>query len=148
MVNKKLADKIKEGFSFRDIDGYGQKHLTEIVIAIALVIAAISSAWDFFTGPKLSIFVFSLTAIIGIFFPDPVQVLIKKMWAFFNAQEKTTQLIIDGMRIVLAIFVPFVVLGAFGFLAGLSFHYYTHHCEHTYKSSPKAPKSNIGDEHD
>lgn len=148
MVIKKLSDKIKDSFSFRDLDGYSKKHVTEIVMAIALVIATISSSWNFFTGPKLSIFMFSVGAIVGIFFPNPIDALIKRMWSFFNAQEKTTQLIINGARIVFAIFVPFVLLGMFGLLAGLSFHYYASHLEHADKNSHKLPKSNVGDEHD
>lgn len=148
MVNKKLSDRLKDSLSFRDLDGYSRKHSTEIFTAIALAIAAISSSWDFFTGPKLSIFMFVFAAIVGIFFPAPVQTLIKKMWGFFNVQEKTTQLVLDGARIVVAIFVPFLLLGAFGLLAGLSFHYYTNHFEHPGKGSHKSSKSNIGDEHD
>ena len=131
MAEKKLTDKIKDSLSFHDLDGFSRKHSTEIFTAVALAIAMISSSWDFFTGPKLTIFVFVLSMIISIFFPEPVQTVIKKMWGFFNMQEKTTQYMLDGARIVIAIFVPFILLGAFGLLAGLSFHYYTNHYEHS-----------------
>ncbi len=147
MTGKKMSDKLKDSLSFHDLNGFRRKYSTEIFTAVALAIAMISSSWDFFTGPKLSIFVFVLSMIVAIFFPDPVQTIIKKMWGFFNIQEKTTQYIIDAARIVLAIFVPFVLLGAFGLLAGLSFHYYTNHYEHPGKGS-KGSKGVSGDEHD
>jgi hypothetical protein len=149
MADKKLSDKLKESVSFHDIEGFRKKYATEILTVIALAIAAISSALDFFTGPKLTIFVFALATIVAIFFPDPVQKSIKKIYGFFYMQEPTTQLIISAVRIVVAIFVPFVLFGAFGLLAGLSFHYYTRRYEHSGEiNRPKPPKNTSNDEHD
>jgi len=146
---KKLSDKLKESISFHDIESFRRKYSTEILTVAALAIAAISSAWDFFTGPKLSIFLFTLTTIIAIFFPEPVQKSIRKMYGFFQMQEKTTQLILGAVRIVVAIFIPFVLFGAFGLLAGLAFHHYSHQSEQMgEKSGNKASKHTSNDEHD
>lgn len=148
MADKNLSDKFKESLSFKDLDGFGRKYLMEIFTVLALAVAAISSAWDFFTGPRLSIFVFALGAIVAIFFPEPIRRVTKKMYRFTTAQEQTTQLILGVVRVVVGIFIPFVLFGAFGLLSGLAFHYYAHKGSDQSDNQPKLPKAPTHFEHD
>ena len=96
----------------------------EVFTVTALVIGAISSAFDFFTGPKFTIFLFTLGAILGIFFPSPIERGIKRLSSFFYKQEKITQIIVGAMETIVAIFIPFVLFGILGLLAGTAYHYY------------------------
>jgi hypothetical protein len=59
-----------------------------------------------------------LGIILGIFFPVPVERGLKQIYGFVFKQEKSTQLILAGVKIVIAIFIPFVLFGLAGLLAG------------------------------
>ena len=126
---KESKDKLKESVTFQDLDGFRRKYSLEIFTVISLAVASVSSAWDFFTGPKLTIFFFALCVILAIFFPDQVQKAVRKNYSFLYSQESTTQMILNGVCIVMGVFVPFIIFGAFGLLAGLSFHYFSHQAQ-------------------
>lgn len=149
MAKNKLAQKLKESVSVHEIESFTRKHMTEVFTVAALVIGAVSSSWDFFTGPKLTIFLFSLGAILGIFFPVPVEKGLKQLYSFSYKQEKTTQLVFGAVKVVVAIFVPFVLFGVFGLLAGTSYHYYTRHTQISMENqTPRSRRGASGDEHD
>jgi poly(A) polymerase Pap1 len=125
MANNNFSEKLKDSVSFQDLDSFRRRYTREIFTVVSIAVASISSAWDFFTGPKLTIFVFALCVIATIFFADSVRKTVKKLYGFLNAQENSTQMILDCVSVVVAIFVPFVIFGALGFLAGLSFQYFS-----------------------
>ena len=127
MIDKKdngpsLGSKIKEGLSVEEIESFARKHLTEVFIILAIIIATISSVFDFFTGSGLSLTLAALTAIISLAFPEQMQKFQKKMVHFFIKQEKTTQIIVGIVRLVIAVFLPFIIFIEVGFLAGIGFH--------------------------
>jgi len=146
MNKNKFTEKLKKGVSVHEIEHFTRKHLTEVFTVAALVIGAISSCWDFFIGPKLTLLFFTLGAVLGIFFPVFVEKVIHKLYV---RQETTTQLVFGAVKIVIAIFIPFVLFGVFGLLAGTAYHYYTRHAQimDANKSSRK-PRDTSGDEHD
>ena len=149
MAKNKLAEKLKESVSVHEIETFTRKHMTEVFTVAALVIGAVSSSWDFFTGPKLTIFLFALGAVLGIFFPVPVEKGLKQLYGFSYKQEKTTQLVFGAVKIVVAIFIPFVLFGVFGLLAGTSYHYYTRQAQIASENpAPKTRRHTSGDEHD
>jgi hypothetical protein len=60
-----------------------------------------------------------------------------------------TQIIIGIVKIIVALFIPFIFFGVMGLLAGTSYHYYTRHAQITGEvKAPKNRRSNTGDEHD
>jgi hypothetical protein len=149
MAKNKFTDKIKEGVSVHEIEHFARKHTMEVLAVAALVIGAISSAWDFFTGPKLTIFLFTLGAVLGIFFPNPVEKGMRQLYNFACKQEKTTQIIFGAVKIVVAIFIPFVLFGIFGLLSGTAYHYFTRHSQGSSGgTSHREKRENTDEEHD
>jgi hypothetical protein len=146
---KKFMDKIKSGVSVQEVEDFARKYTIEVFSVLAIVIGAISSMFDYFTGPKFSILFVAIGVFLGVFFPAPVEKGLKQFYSFTYKQEKMTQLIIGCVKIVVGLFIPFILFGAIGLLAGTSYHFYTRHAQimgenrhshHSHKSS--------GDEHD
>jgi hypothetical protein len=149
MDKNKFTDKLKGGVSVHDMEEFARKHTTEVFSVLAIVIGTISSIFDFFTGPSWTILFTALGCIIAIFFPTPVERGLKQLYSFTCKQEKTTEMIIGGVKIIIAIFIPFIYFGLLGLLAGTSFHYYMRHAqlmnEHT---PPRSQHRSSGEEHD
>jgi len=149
MAKNKLTEKLKEGVSVDEIEHFARKYTMEVFTVAALLVGAITSSWDFFTGPKLTILLFTLGSVLGVFFPAPVERGLKQLYSFTYKQEKTTQMIFGAVQIVVAIFIPFVLFGVFGLLAGTSYHYYTRHARSNIDTTtPRKPPGASGDEHD
>lgn len=149
MNKKNFGNKLKEGVSVQEIEEFARKHTTEVFSVLALIIGAISSTFDFFTGPGWTIFFTALGAIVAIFFPAPIEKGLKQLYSFTFKQEKTTEIILGGVKIVIAIFVPFLYFGLLGLLAGTSFHYYIRHAQIMSENRPsRSYRSPSGEEHD
>ncbi|HEU64016.1 MAG: hypothetical protein KR126chlam4_00316 [Candidatus Anoxychlamydiales bacterium] len=119
---KKVTEKIKEGVSVEEIEKFARKYTNEVFLILALIIATISSVFGFFTGPSWSLIVAGLLAIIGIALPVQVGKFLKKLLTFQAKAPKTTIIIIGIVRIVLAVFIPFILFAEIGLLAGYAFH--------------------------
>lgn len=142
-------DKIKEGVSVQEMENFARKHTTEVFTVLAIIIGSVSSMYDFFTGAKLTIFFILLGIILGIFFPLPVEKGLKQFYNFAYKQEKMTQIVLGISKIVVGLFIPFVLFGLIGLLAGTSYHYYIRHAQVIDDNKPhKARKHTPGDEHD
>ncbi len=129
MIHKKLSDKIKEGISTQQIENFARKHTQEVFSTLAIFIGAISSIFDFFTGSGWSILFAAIGAITAIAFPVAIEKKLKKLYNFSLKQEKTTEMVLGGVKIVVAIFLPFLYFGFLGLLAGTSYHYYIRHAQ-------------------
>jgi hypothetical protein len=146
---KKFMDKIKEGVSVQEVEDFARKHTMEVFSVLAIVIGSISSMYDFFTGPKLTIAFVAIGIFLGIFFPAPVEKGLKQFYSFAYKQEKMTQLILGIVKIVVSLFIPFFLFGAVGLLAGTSYHFYTRHAQLMSDNKPyRPPHNSSGDEHD
>ena len=119
---EKLSEKIKEGVSVQELENYARKYTTEVFLIVAIIIAAISSAFGFFTGPSWSIFFAALCAIISIAIPTKIEPIMKKVIHIAFKKEKSTEIIVGIIRVVVAIFIPFILFAEIGLLAGLAFH--------------------------
>ena len=149
MAKEKFVDKLKEGISVDELEGFASRHTTEAFSILALIIAAISSSFDFFTGPKLTIFFLVIGALITIIFPVPVEKGLKQFYSFTFKQEKMTEILFGAVKIIVAIFIPFLYFGLIGLLAGSSFHYYVRHAQIMTENQPKSSRKNASeDEHD
>ena len=146
---KKLMDKIKEGVSVQEVEDFARKYTTEVFSVIAIIIGSISSMYDFFTGPKFTIVFIAIGVILGIFFPAPVEKGLKQFYSFCYKQEKMTQMILGFVKIVVGLFIPFVLFGFMGLLAGTSYHFYTRQAQIMSESRPVKPhRPEPGEEHD
>ena len=149
MDKGKFTEKLKEGLSVHELESFARKHTTEVFSVLAIVIAAISSAFDFFTGPGMTIIFAALGTIVAIFFPAPIEKGLKQLYSFTYKQDKTTEIILGAVKIVVAIFIPFLYFGLLGLLAGTSYHYYIRHAQIMGGgSSQHHNHRNTGDEHD
>ena len=149
MAKNNLFNKFKDGVSVQEIEDFARKHTIEAFTLLAILIGSISSMYDFFTGPKLSIFFLALGAVLAIVFPVPVEKGLKQIYSFTFKQEKMTQVIIGIVKIIIALFIPFILFGLLGLLAGTSYHYYTRHAQIMEESKPyRSRRGSSGDEHD
>lgn len=149
MSKNNFVDKIKEGVSAHDLEGFASKHTTEAFTILALVIGAISSSFDFFTGPKLTIFFLTIGALVAVVFPIPIERGLKQLYSFTFKQEKMTEIIFGAVKIIIAIFIPFLYFGLVGLLAGSSYHYYIRRAQIMTENRPhESRRSHPGDEHD
>jgi hypothetical protein len=122
--NKKesLGKKLKEGISIQELESIARKYLHEVLFILAIFIASISSIFDFFIGPMWTVTFLGLTAMVSIAFPESTSNLLKGVYHFYYKQEKVVQIIIGSVRILLALFLPFVFFAELGALAGVAFH--------------------------
>ena len=149
MSMNKFTEKLKEGVSVKEIEDFTRQHTIEVFSILAIIIATITSCWDFFTGPKISVFFFALGAIVSILFPVVIERALKQLYNFMLKQEKSTQLILGAVKIVIAIFIPFILFAVLGLLAGSSYHYYIRHAQIVKENKPSKPGRGIeGGEHD
>ncbi len=146
---KKVMEKFKEGISIQEMENFARKYTTEVFTVLALVIGAISSMYDFFTGPKLTISFLALGVIIGIFLSIPTEKGLRQFYHFAYKQEKMTQMVLGFVHIVVALFIPFILFGGVGLLAGTSYHYYIRQAQIASANRPSQnePDSD-SDEHD
>ncbi len=121
---EKFTDKLKEGVSVEEIENFARKYTMEVFSSLAIIIAAISSTFDFFTGPGWSLMLGALAAVLGIVFPKQIDAALGKFYGFVVKQEKSTQIIIGVVKIVIALFVPFIIFILVGCLAGSAYHNY------------------------
>lgn len=129
IMAKKFTDKFKTGVSYEEVENFARKYATEVFSVLAIIIATFSSIYDFFTSPGLTILFTALGCILGIFFPVPTERGLKQLYGFVAKQEKMTQMVFGAVKIVVAIFIPFILFGLLGLLAGTSYHYYTRHSQ-------------------
>ncbi len=137
-----LKNKLKEGLSVEEIESFARKHLTEVFIILAIIVAAVSSVFDFFTGSGLSLTLAGLTAIIGLAFPEHTIKFQKKAMSFLIKQEKTTQIVIGVIRLAIAIFLPFIIFLELGILAGIGFHLLGKGCVFSNKEKKESQEDN------
>lgn len=119
---QKMSDMLKDGVSVQEIETFARKYTTEVFLVLAILIASISSIFDFFSGPGWSIAFAGVCMIIAVLLPDQIEKGMKKLFSFSSKNEKSMQIIIGIVRIVIAIFIPFIIFGLLGLLAGTSFH--------------------------
>jgi len=136
MNNKKekISDKIKEGVSVQEIENFAKKYTSEVFSALSILVATISSLFNFFTGSAWSVVFAGIGAIIGLIFPNQTNMALGKLYGMLRTHEKSTQIIFGIVKLVIAIFVPFVLFAILGLLGGTSTHL------HTYLAAKPKPK--------
>ncbi len=131
MENKKndkepsITSKIKEGVSVQEIESFARKYTTEVFIILSIIIAVFSSIFDIFAGgPISSLFFIGLGAILTIAIPDKIEPFHKKVVTMLCKEEKTMQILIGVLRIIIALFIPFVIFAELGLLSGFAYHHH------------------------
>ncbi len=108
----------KEGLSVKELESFTKKHRMEVFFCLFFFLAGIfglilwGSSWCVILG--------AIGAIIGALMPIRVRAFAKGMWQFVFRQDRTTQIIMASVALVLAVFLPFVVFLLIGLHAGKS----------------------------
>jgi hypothetical protein len=126
-MSNKLMSKIKSGISTQQLEDFAHKYTPEVFAACAIFIATISSLFDFFTSSSWSILFLAIGAILGLTFSAAVEIKLKRIYHFIANQDKTTEIVLGGIKIVIALFLPFVYFGFLGLFTGTSYHYHLRH---------------------
>ncbi len=137
MNKTKFTEKLKDGVSVKEIEEFTRKHTTEVFSVLAIIIATASSSWDFFTGPKTTIFFTALGCVLAVLFPVPIERGLKQFYNFVFKQDKNTQMIVGAVKVVIAIFIPFILFGLIGLLAGSSYHYFVRQGQILSQNAPR-----------
>lgn len=122
---------LKDGVSVQEIENFARKYMNEVFSVLALIVATISSIFDFFTGAGWSLVFAGIFAIVAIIFPDQIERGLKKVYKILSKDEKSTQIILGIVRLVIAIFVPFILFGFIGLLSGISYHIHISKASHS-----------------
>ncbi|HSX13433.1 MAG TPA: hypothetical protein VLE96_03325 [Chlamydiales bacterium] len=140
MSNKKLGDQLKKGISPQELESFVRNHTPEVFSTVAIFVSAASSMFDFFSGPAWSILFAAIGAIFALLFPEKVDRKLKRFYHFTINQEKTTEMVLGGVKLVVAIFLPFIFFCFLGLLAGVSYHFYIRHAQITEPEEVQARK--------
>jgi hypothetical protein len=107
----------KKGVSVKEIEEFTKKHRYEVFFCALFVLACIFSFVGHF-GSGWSIFFAMGGAVVGTIFPSKSDSFLKTVFKFIFKQEKTLQIVLGAVSLLLAIFMPFIVFLIVGLIAG------------------------------
>lgn len=111
-----MAGKNDDGISIKEIEEYAKKNKFPVSLALGILLACLFSI--FLSMTKLSIIVLAIGALTGVFLPAKIAFAAKKFYSFIGKQEKTTQLVVGCVFLVMAIFFPPAIFAIMGLHAG------------------------------
>jgi hypothetical protein len=120
-----FSEKLKKGVSVEEVQTFAHKYMAEVFIVLSIIIAMVSSGFRFFSGPGWALFFASVGAIVGISMNNCSCEMRIKLFKAIYRQEKAMQIIVGIIRLVVAIFLPFIIFAEIGLLAGGAFHHMT-----------------------
>lgn len=113
----------KKGFS--DVESFARKHLPELFMAFSIALASLSAWADFFMGTAgWSVLLLTVGSIVGIFFPAQVEQVLRKIHSGSLSAFTSKEMMIEGIRFAVAIFLPFIYFGFLGLMIGTCYHHY------------------------
>ncbi len=107
----------KKGVSVKEIEEFTKKHRYEVFFCALFVLTCIFSLVGHFGG-GWSIFFAMGGAVLGIVFPSKTDSLMKMVFKFIFKQDKTIQIVLGAVSLILAIFLPFVIFLVVGLIGG------------------------------
>lgn len=105
----------KEGMSVKELEGFAKKHRMEVFFCLFFFLAGIFGL--FLWNPVWSVILGAVGAIIGSLIPEKIASIARSTWQFVFRQDRTTQIIIAVVALVLAIFISplvFLLIGLHG----------------------------------
>jgi len=115
-----MANKLKEGVTVKELEGFAKKHRFEMFFC-ALFIFTCFFSFVFF-GPGWAVVLGSIGGIIGTLIPAKIESFSKSVFRFVFKQETTTQLILGAVALIIAIFLPPLIFLLVGLHAGKHMH--------------------------
>jgi uncharacterized membrane protein len=127
-MEKKDFEKLKQNIP--DVGRFARRHLSQTLTTLALLIGAFSAWKGFFVGGAfITLFFLAAGAALGIFLPTRVDEALKKVFQALHKKNKASEIVIGMIKIVMALFVPFVFFGFIGVFAGSAYSYYSRKAE-------------------
>lgn len=115
------GNKMKEGISVKEIEIFAKKHRYEVFFCLLFIVACIFGVIGHFRA-GWSIILTGVGGILSIVFPAQVDMLLKKAFRFTFTQDLTIQIVLGVVSLIIAIFVPFVILFIMGCFGGRAMH--------------------------
>jgi hypothetical protein len=112
----------KKGVSVKEIEEFTKKHRYEVYFCLLFLVACIFGITGGYVRPAWNIFFAMAGGILGVIFPSKTESLVKMVFHFIFKQEKTIQIVLGVVGLILAIFVPFVIFFVLGLIGGRVMH--------------------------
>src|SRR5258707_276157 len=120
VMGKLDQDKIKENLS--DAKRFARNHRREVLTGVAILVATFSSWGHFFVGTMgWSLLFVAIGALAALFCPRELEQGIEKMERFSIGEKRLSRIALHGVKIAVALFLPFLYFGLIGIHAGLGF---------------------------
>jgi hypothetical protein len=107
----------KKGVSVKEIEEFTKKHRYEVFFCALFVLTCIFSHVGHFGG-GWSIFFGMGGAVLGSIFPSKTESFLRMVFKFIFKQDKTIQIVLGAVSLLLAIFVPFIIFLVVGLIGG------------------------------
>lgn len=108
-------DNLKDGISVKEIETFAKNNRFKLFLCLSILLACFFS-FVFFAA--WSIILAAVGGILGVFFPLKIESFMGKVQTFCAKQEATTQLVLGGVSLILAIFLPPLVFFTLGCAGG------------------------------
>lgn len=104
---------------------FAHKHTVEVLTAVAVLIGAFSAWTHLFWGTlSWSMLFLVVGSIVGLFWAYPVDHLMKKIYRVSGGQNRMMMLVAEGIKILIALFIPFLYFAFIGLMGGTAYQYY------------------------
>jgi len=123
-MEKNSFEKLKDNLP--DFKQFARKYISESATIVALLVGGVS-AWLHlvFGGIGITLLFLVIGTALGIFWPVQIDNLLKKFYAMSLKRNKTSEMIVGGVEVVVAFLLPFIFFCMIGMLAGSAYHYFT-----------------------
>ena len=111
----------KKGVSVKEIEEFTKKHRYEVFFCILFLLACIFGIVGYFRA-AWNIFFVMAGGILGVIFPHKVESFLQMIFRFIFKQDKTIQIVLAVVALIIAIFMPFIIFLVVGLIGGRTMH--------------------------
>lgn len=120
------------------MERFARRYVMEGLTALAIVVGGLSAWMHMFWGTMgWSILFLVIGSVCGLFWSKPMDVVLKKIYSF-SSGNKTMMIVSECVKILVALFVPFIYFAFLGSMAGTAYQYYVHYMHSESKGSKAA----------
>jgi hypothetical protein len=111
----------KKGVSVKEIEEFTKKHRYEVFFCILFLLACIFGIVGYFRA-AWNIFFVMAGGILGVIFPTKVSSFLEMIFRFVFKQDKTLQIVLGAVALIIAIFLSFLIFLVVGLIGGRMMH--------------------------
>jgi len=111
----------KKGVSVKEIEEFTKKHRYEVFFCVLFLLACIFGIVGYFRA-AWNIFFVMAGGILGVIFPQKVESFLQMIFRFIFKQDKTIQIVLGVVALIIAIFMPFIIFLVVGLIGGRTMH--------------------------